>query len=180
MNGILSHCIVLPSGTHCCTLDMLCASSHRQTLAEMPGRSLDPVWTDSTSYSVQNLYASPYPFPLSSHSVPSALQPTEGRLASQGPEHDRMATLLKGMMGNKWKWQWSGSGLSLLLLPPAHKCQWMKMDPTLFWPEKGLSPSHPASLLLISESCSLSLTPKHHRALFATLAIHCPYPSLIT
>ncbi|CAB1421631.1 unnamed protein product [Pleuronectes platessa] len=50
---------------------------------------------------VRSPHASSDPFLSPAHSVlsvPSALQPTEGRLASQGPEHDRMASLLKGMM----------------------------------------------------------------------------------
>ncbi|CAG03993.1 unnamed protein product [Tetraodon nigroviridis] len=62
----------------------------------------------------------------SQYCLPILQLPTEGRLASQGPEHDRMTTLLKGMMGNKWKWQRCGSQLSLS--PLFNKCQPMKMD----------------------------------------------------
>lgn len=71
-----------------------------------------------TKCSFQSLWQPPgsniliLPPVLPSHPPTLSVLPTEGRLASQGPDHDRMTILLKGMMGNKWKWQWCGSQLS--------------------------------------------------------------------
>lgn len=87
--------------------------------------------------------------PILSLSLPPLpLCPTEGRLASQGPEHDRMATLLKGMMGNKWKWQWSGSGLSMLLLLQLTNASGGRWIHPWVDPSKGLLLSRPVCLSL--------------------------------
>lgn len=111
----------------------------------------------------------PYPPPvLPSHSANVSVLPTEGRLASQGPEHDCMTILLKGMMGNKWKWQWCGSQLSLSKLLRLNKCQWMKMDRPQGWPRSSCV-THGVPLFT-PLFCSLALTPDRHLSVSHTLA----------
>lgn len=134
---------------------------HYNKSASSPGLRL------RASDGVQTPCASPYPFLSSSHSVPSVLQPMEGCLASQRPEHDRMGTLLKGMMGNKRKWQWSGS----CYCSPSSQ---MPVDEDGSIP--GVTPVRAVAVTLclslsLSPTPSLIPTPKQHLALARIFAL---------
>lgn len=131
--------------------------------ARLAARIINDIKCSLTITRLKNPYPPPrYCLPIL-HLCPCC--PLRGRLASQGPEHDCMTVLLKGMMGNKWKWQWCGSQLSLSPRLQLNKCQWMKMDRPQVWPRSSCV-THSVPLFFLSST----LTPDQHLSVSHILA----------